>query len=110
MKEIGNESYIRLWHYRKAAKTYRQSIQRVKESPKKRVYHFILYFTDSLNRIINDADANMDQGFSTNEVITSKYTWWNFLFIFLYENLNPLTKFANFYFLCVAICEVSGLC
>ena len=47
----------------------------------------------------------MNQGFASNEVITSKYTWWNFLFIFLYENLNPLNKFANFYFVCVAICE-----
>lgn len=51
----------------------------------------------------------MDQGFASNEVITSKYTWWNFLFIFLYENLNPLNKFANFYFVCVAICEVKNV-
>ena len=56
--------------------------------------------------VINDAEANAGQNFATNKVITSKYTWWNFIFIFLYENLNPLNKFANFYFVCVAICEV----
>lgn len=26
--------------------------------------------------------------------------------MFLYENLNPVNKFANFYFLCVACMEV----
>lgn len=57
-------------------------------------------------RIINNAEANEAQHFASNQVITSKYTWWNFLFIFLYENLNPFNKFANFYFVCVAICEV----
>ena len=56
--------------------------------------------------MVNDAEANLDKGFASNKVITSKYTWWNFLFLFLYENLNPFNKFANFYFLCVAICEV----
>lgn len=58
------------------------------------------------SRVVNDTKANEDQGFATNEVITSKYMWWNFLPIFLWENLNPFNKFANFYFVCVAICEV----
>ena len=52
------------------------------------------------------AQVNNLKLLSNDEVITSKYTWWNFIFIFLYENLNPLNKFANFYFVCVAICEV----
>lgn len=64
-------------------------------------------FSSSLyGRIINQADENVKQGFASNKVITSKYTWWNFIFLFLYENLNPFNKFANFYFLCVAVCEV----
>ena len=48
------------------------------------------------------------RGFATNEVVTSKYTFWSFLPLFLWENLNPWNKFANFYFVCVAICEVGN--
>ena len=56
--------------------------------------------------VLNNEEANMDQGFAANEVVTSKYTFWSFLPLFLWENLNPWNKFANFYFVCVAICEV----
>ena len=90
---------------RKAARDYQQSIRRVKETPSKKVYVEWAHLSNSSQ--IKNPDANVDKGFSNNEVITSKYTWWNFLFIFLYENLNPFNKFANFYFVCVAICEVT---
>ena len=56
--------------------------------------------------ILNNADGNLDKGFASNTIITSKYSWWNFLILFLYENLNPFNKFANFYFVCVAVLEV----
>lgn len=59
-----------------------------------------------MDSLINEAAKNEVFEFADNKIITSKYTWWNFLFIFLYENFNPLVKFANFYFLCVAILEV----
>ena len=55
---------------------------------------------------MNDACRNVDSGFASNEIITSKYTFLNFIPLFLWENLNPWNKFANFYFVCVAILEV----
>ena len=58
-------------------------------------------------RVINNTEANATGNFSSNEVITSKYTPLNFIPLFLYENLNPMNKFANFYFLCVACLEVT---
>lgn len=58
-------------------------------------------------RVINNPEANAAGNFANNEVVTSKYTALNFIPLFLYENLNPVNKFANFYFLCVACLEVS---
>lgn len=55
---------------------------------------------------MNDACRNVDSGFASNAIITSKYTFLNFIPLFLWENLNPWNKFANFYFVCVAILEV----
>lgn len=66
----------------------------------------IIWNTSSY-RIINDTSKNDSSIFADNVITTSKYTWWSFLFIFFYENFNPLIKFANFYFLCVAVLEVS---
>lgn len=58
-------------------------------------------------RVINNPEANSAGNFATNELVTSKYTALNFIPLFLYENLNPVNKFANFYFLCVACMEVA---
>ena len=71
----------------------------------------IIRFLDHVTiSVINDNSKNDPALFSDNKIITSKYTWWNFIFIFLFENFNPLVKFANFYFLCVAILEVLMVC
>ena len=61
---------------------------------------------------MNDVDRNVDCDFASNTIITSKYTLLNFIPLFLWENLNPWNKFANFYFVCVAILEVrnDGVC
>jgi len=46
------------------------------------------------------------QKFPDNEIISSKYTTWNFLPKNLFEQFR---RIANFYFLCVAIIQVSHL-
>ena len=46
------------------------------------------------------------QKFPDNEIISSKYTIWNFLPKNLFEQFR---RIANFYFLCVAIIQVSHL-
>jgi phospholipid-translocating P-type ATPase (flippase) len=43
--------------------------------------------------------------FRNNFVKTSKYEWYNFLFKFLMEEFNPMTKMANVYFLLVAVLQ-----
>ena len=55
---------------------------------------------------INDEQENAKSKFASNNVITSKYTLWNFLPKFLFENLNPRYKFANFYFVIAGILQV----
>lgn len=56
--------------------------------------------------MINDPESNSDPIiFCPNTIITSKYTWYNFLPLFLLINLNPITKFANFYFVIVAVLQ-----
>ena len=55
---------------------------------------------------INDPDWNVETfGFETNVITTSKYTMKSFLPLFLLHNLNPMTKFANFYFLVVCVLQ-----
>lgn len=49
-------------------------------------------------------DANAD--FPVNVIRTSRYTKWNFVPLFLLEQLNPRNKFANFYFFCVGILQM----
>ncbi len=41
--------------------------------------------------------------YSTNVVVTSKYKWWNFLPINMFEQFK---KVANFYFLIIAILQM----
>lgn len=60
----------------------------------------------TLFRFINDEQENAKSKFASNNVITSKYTLWNFLPKFLFENLNPRYKFANFYFVIAGILQV----
>lgn len=69
------------------------------------IFQFRLCFS-----VINDPDKNDPNLFASNKIVTAKYSWWSFLFIFLYENFNPLVKFANFYFLCIAVLEVFYHC
>jgi hypothetical protein len=46
----------------------------------------------------NDADANDDADYADNTVVTSRYTWYSFVPLFLFEQFS---RFANFYFLVV---------
>jgi hypothetical protein len=41
--------------------------------------------------------------FGTNAVKSTKYEWYTFLPINLFEQLAPWIKFANFYFLCMYV-------
>ena len=41
-----------------------------------------------------------------NSITTAAYTWWNFVPLFLIKELNPKTKFANFYFLIVCCLQL----
>ena len=43
-----------------------------------------------------------------NSITTTTYTWWNFLPFFLLKELNPASKFANFYFLIVCCLQLVG--
>lgn len=44
-------------------------------------------------------------GFVSNVVITSRYTWYNFIPVFLFQQF---TRFANFYFLIVRACAATS--
>lgn len=51
-----------------------------------------------------DRDANT-QPRGGNRVTTTRFTWWNFAFLFLYEQFDPRHKFANFYFLIICVLQ-----
>jgi phospholipid-transporting ATPase len=51
---------------------------------------------------INDLNANAQYKFKHNQIKTSKYTWWSFLPINLYEQFR---RIANSYFLIIAILQ-----
>lgn len=48
---------------------------------------------------VNDHAANEKERYVDNRVVTSRYTWWNFVPLFLFQQF---TRFANAYFLCVS--------
>ena len=54
------------------------------------------------NRIININNSIQEYKYISNFIKTSKYEIYNFLPIFLTEEFNPKTKFANCYFLLIA--------
>lgn len=43
--------------------------------------------------------------FGGNAIISTNYTWWNFIAKNLLEQLTPWLKPANFYFLCIAVMQ-----
>eukprot|EP00750_Incisomonas_marina_P016693 INCI19286.1.p1 GENE.INCI19286.1~~INCI19286.1.p1 ORF type:complete len:1336 (+),score=247.06 INCI19286.1:171-4010(+) len=51
-----------------------------------------------------DRDANA-QPRGGNRVTSTRFTWWNFVFLFLYEQFDPRHKFANFYFLVICVLQ-----
>ncbi|KAL6069954.1 Phospholipid-transporting ATPase IA [Balamuthia mandrillaris] len=52
---------------------------------------------------VNDQRRNSGLGYPTNRTTTTKYTWWSFIFLNLYEQFR---RVANFYFLIVCIIEL----
>ena len=61
-------------------------------------------FPRSAKTLAND-EAWLDLQTRHNMVVTSKYTAFNFLPKFLFEQLHPYNKFANFYFFVVCILQ-----
>jgi hypothetical protein len=54
-------------------------------------------------------NEEQDYSFSSNLIITSKYTLLSFLPLFLFASFNPKKKMANVYFLLLAIFQVSTM-
>lgn len=54
------------------------------------------------DRVIHPHIPEASAQFCDNVVTTSRYTWYNFVPVFLF---NQFTRFANAYFLCVAILQ-----
>ena len=57
------------------------------------------------NFMVNDHRLNSQQGFSNNKVCTTKYTWWTFIPLNLFQQFS---KFANLYFLTLCVLQVSS--
>ena len=68
-------------------------------------FTLLVFLTESYRDIkANNSSYNNKFKYAKNRIKTSKYTWYNFLPLNLFEQFQRL---ANFYFLCLLILQVS---
>ena len=61
--------------------------------------------THARSFMVNDQNLNSQEGFSDNQVSTTKYSWFTFVPLNLFQQFS---KLANLYFLMLAFLQVSG--
>jgi magnesium-transporting ATPase (P-type) len=54
--------------------------------------------------VLGGAESN-PQPKGGNRIRTTRFTWWNFVVLFLLEQFDPRRKFANFYFLVICVLQ-----